>query len=54
MEQRLVSTKEAAVILGWSVAKVKREARLGRLPFAHKGEGTAGYLFDRRKIEALA
>lgn len=46
----LVGTKEAAEILGWSLAKVKREALNGGLAYAHKGEGTAGYLFARSYI----
>ena len=47
----LVGTKKAAEILGWSLAKVKREAKKGRLPYVHKGEGTTGYLFDRSTLE---
>lgn len=54
MAADLVSTKEAAIILGCSVGTVKRKAKAGELPVAHKGEGTAGYLFNRSKIEALA
>ena len=46
----LVGTKEAAAILGWSLAKVKREAKSGGLAYAHKGEGTSGYLFARSYI----
>jgi hypothetical protein len=50
----LVGTKEAAEILGWSLAKVKREAKNGGLAYAHKGQGTAGYLFARSYIVRMA
>jgi hypothetical protein len=50
----LVGTKEVAELLGWSLAKVKREAKNGGLAYAHKGEGTAGYLFARSYIERKA
>jgi hypothetical protein len=51
----LVGTTDAAAILGWSRAKVKRLAQKGDLPFAHKMPGTLGaYLFHRGVIEFIA
>lgn len=50
-----IGTAEAADILGWSRAKVKRAARAGDLPHAVKVPGgTGAYLFDRDVIVALA
>jgi hypothetical protein len=52
---QLLGTKDVAAILGWSTAKVKRHARSGDLPYAHKMEGDTGaYLFDRAVVEAFA
>jgi hypothetical protein len=51
----LIGSREAAEILGWSLAKVKREALNGALPVALKMDGgTGAYLFDRGAITALA
>jgi hypothetical protein len=50
----LLGTAEAAGLLGWSRAKVKREAQAGRLPHALKMPGETGaYLFDRVTILAV-
>lgn len=49
-----VGSAEAAELLGWSRAKVKREAQHGRIPVALKMPGETGaYLFDRIAIEQL-
>jgi hypothetical protein len=51
----LIGSREAADILGWSLAKVKREALNGALPVALKMEGNTGaYLFERSAIAAKA
>lgn len=51
----LIGTPQAATILGWSRAKVKREAKAGRLPYEHKLPTTTGaYLFHRNVIETIA
>lgn len=51
----LIGTAEAARILGWSRAKVKREAQARRLPYEHKmPTQTGAYLFHRSVIEAIA
>ena len=51
----IIGTSDAAKLLGWSVAKVKREALAGRLPFEAKLPGDTGaYLFHRGTIEAIA
>lgn len=51
----IIGTSEAAQILGWSPAKLKREAKDGRLPFEAKlPGGTGAYLFHRAVIEAHA
>lgn len=51
----LIGTPEAATILGWSKAKVKREAKAKRLPYEHKLRGDTGaYLFHRGVIETIA
>ncbi len=50
----LIGSAEAAQVLGWSLAKVKREALHGRLPHHTKLPAQTGaYLFDRSVIEAL-
>lgn len=50
-----VGTTAAAVILGWSRAKVKREAKAGRLPYAMKMPGDTGaYLFHSAVLEMVA
>jgi excisionase family DNA binding protein len=50
----LIGTTEAAELLGWSRAKVKREAASGRLPFAQKMPGgTGAYLFHRSILEVV-
>ncbi len=49
----LIGSGEAAVVLGWSLAKVKREAKAGRLPHHTKLPAQTGaYLFDRSVVEA--
>lgn len=49
-----VGTVDAAALLGWSLRKVKREAKAGRLPHVHKVPTKTGpYLFDRAVIEAI-
>lgn len=51
----LIGTGQAADALGWSRAKVKREAKAGRLPYEMKMEGDTGaYLFHRSVIETIA
>lgn len=51
----LVGTTEAADILGWSIAKVKREAKSGRLPIALKMAGETGaYLFHRSTVDLIS
>jgi hypothetical protein len=51
----LVGTKDAADILGWSLAKVKRAAKSGALPHAYKMWGDTGaYLFHRTVVEMIA
>jgi len=51
----IIGTSEAARILGWSLAKVKREAKAGTLPHEAKLPGDTGaYLFHRAVIEAHA
>lgn len=51
----IIGTPETAALLGWSLAKVKREAKAGRLPSEHKLPGSTGaYLFDRSVIETIA
>ena len=51
----LIGTADAATILGWSRAKVKRAAKHGSLPHAVKMPGETGaYLFHRAVIELMA
>jgi len=51
----LIGTPDVARILGWSVAKVKREAKNGGLPtIAKLGPATGAYVFDRAVIEYIA
>jgi predicted DNA-binding transcriptional regulator AlpA len=51
----LIGTTDVAGLLGWSRAKVKREAKAGRLPYEHKvGGQTGAYLFHRSVIETIA
>ncbi len=51
----LIGTAQAAELLGWSRAKVKREAKDGHLPFELKMSGDTGaYLFHRNVIETIA
>lgn len=51
----LIGTGEAATILGWSRAKVKREAMNGSLPVAQKMPGDTGaYLFHRSTVDIIA
>jgi hypothetical protein len=53
--QDLVTTAEAALILGRSVATVNRLAASGQLAPTHKLPGKTGaYLFNRADIEAAA
>lgn len=53
--QDLVTTAEAALILGRSVATVNRLAASGQLTPTHKLPGKTGaYLFNRSDIEAAA
>lgn len=50
-----IGTAEVARILGWSVAKVKREAKNGGLPtIAKLGPATGAYVYDRHTIEYVA
>jgi hypothetical protein len=51
----LIGAADAAAILGWSKAKVKRAAATGGLPVAGKMPGELGaYVFRRDEIEAVA
>lgn len=51
----IIGSAEAARILGWSLAKVKRETLAGRLPHQGKLDGRTGaYLFSRDTIEYVA
>lgn len=51
----MIGTGEAATLLGWSRAKVKRHAADGLLPIVRKLPGDTGaYLFDRATVERLA
>jgi hypothetical protein len=51
----LIGTVEAANALGWSRAKVKREAKAGRLPYELQMPGATGaYLFHRSVIDTIA
>lgn len=51
----LIGTAQAAELLGWSRAKVKREAKDGHLPFEMKmGGDTGAYLFHRSVIATIA
>lgn len=51
----LVGAREAADILGCSIATVHRHEAEGRLPVAHKVEGLRGpKLFRRSDVESLA
>jgi len=51
----LLGVREAAQIVGVSVATIKRAAATGNLPPAHKLPGANGaYLFHRSDVEALA
>ena len=48
----LIGTTEVAELLGWSRAKVKREALKGKLPHAYKMPGDTGaYLFHRSTVD---
>jgi hypothetical protein len=50
-----IGTAEVADILGWSRAKVKREAKNGGLPTIGKlPAATGAYLFNRSTIEYFA
>lgn len=54
-DTQLIGTTEAAEILGWSRAKVKREAMSGGLPVAQKMPGDTGaYLFHRSTVQLIA
>jgi hypothetical protein len=51
----LIGTADAAAILGWSLAKVKKAAKAGTLPHAHKMPGDTGaYIFSRVVVELIA
>lgn len=51
----LLTTREAAEILGCSVSQAHRLADLGELPIAHKVPGLRGpRLFRRTDVERLA
>ncbi len=51
----LIGTAEAARLLGWSVAKVKRQAKAGEVPHAMKMPGDTGaYLFHRAIVQMVA
>lgn len=50
-----ITAREAAALLGFSVATVNRMASDGRLPLARKLPGLRGHnLFDRAAIEYIA
>lgn len=51
-----IGSRQVAEILGWSIAKVKREALDGALqPYATKLPGQTGaYVFDRDAIDRIA
>lgn len=56
LDDELISTAEAAEILGVSVATVKRHAATGKIDPAHKMRGKTGaylfplgYILDRRR-----
>jgi len=50
-----IGTPEVARILGWSIAKVKREAKNGGIPYIAKlGPNTGAYVYDRHTIEYIA
>lgn len=51
----LIGARDAAEILGCSVATVHRHEAEGRLPTAHKVDGLRGpKLFHRSDVESLA
>jgi phage terminase Nu1 subunit (DNA packaging protein) len=50
MPQDLVSTTEAAGIIGVSPSQVNRLAASGALPIAHKGNGPKGPRFYTRSV----
>lgn len=51
----LITTTEAATVLGYTVAWTNKLAASGRLPVAHKLPGRTGaFLFDRADIERWA
>lgn len=53
-QSAIIGTAEAADLLGWSIAKVKREAKTGRIPVHSKLPGRTGaYLFQRSDLEAV-
>lgn len=53
-QRTLITTSEAAVLLGVDATTVQRRARRGILP-GHKMPGRTGaYVFDRATIEGLA
>ncbi|MDQ3307567.1 MAG: helix-turn-helix domain-containing protein [Actinomycetota bacterium] len=53
-DPELLSTSEAAEILGTSGVTVNRWAITGKLPVAHKMPGRTGaYLFARSDVEAF-
>lgn len=54
-QSAIIGSAEAAAILGWSLAKVKRDAKAERIPVHAKLPGDTGaYLFDRSAIERIA
>jgi hypothetical protein len=46
----LIGTAAAADLLGWSRAKVKREAKAGRLPYEHKMPTVTGAYLCHRSV----
>lgn len=50
----LVSTAEAAKMLGKSIRTVHRMAQDGRIPAVKLGAGTSSWVFDRADVEAAA
>lgn len=53
--ENLITSAEAAQILGKGVSSVNRDAQLGYLPYALKLPGKTGaYLFERVVVEAKA
>ena len=53
--QTLITTAEAAALLGVDASTVQRRARRGLLPTVYKPDTRTGaYVFDRDEIESIA